>query len=98
MKRLEKQKTVAERWAMMKWVTEFLKENFETWEKEKEDREKRERKELEEWERTKRLEKVRILKEKLKTGGEGHPLTPPPHMNAKKRNGMYGGKKAQRKK
>ena len=32
---LEKQKLLSQRWGMMKWVTEFIKDNQETWEKQR---------------------------------------------------------------
>ena len=62
--RLEKIEKVKERWALMRWITEFIEENSENWEKERNIRLEKERKELLEWERSNRFEKIRKLKEK----------------------------------
>ena len=61
--RLEKIEKVKERWALMRWITEFIEENSENWEKERNIRLEKERKELLEWERSNRFEKIRKLKE-----------------------------------
>ena len=55
---------VKERWAMMRWVTEFIEENSEKWEKERNIRLEKERKELLDWEKSSRFEKIKKLKEK----------------------------------
>ena len=62
--RLEKSKMLGQRWAMAKWVTQFIKENQENWEKERIEKEKTERKNIEEWEKAKRMEKIQILQRK----------------------------------
>ena len=62
--RLEKAKMLGQRWAMTKWITQFIKENQEKWDLEKIEKEKIERKNLEEWEKAKRFEKIKILKKK----------------------------------
>ena len=53
--RLEKAKILGQRWAMAKWITQFIKENQEKWDLEKMEKEKIERKYLEEWEKTRRF-------------------------------------------
>ena len=63
-RRLEQAEMLGKRWEMLRWLTEFLKENEEKWEKEKKAREEENRKKLDEWERLKRLEKIKILKRK----------------------------------
>ena len=45
-----------ERWALLKWVTAYIKENEPKWDKEKKDREKENKREPEEWNKKKRLE------------------------------------------
>ena len=62
--RIEKAKILGQRWAMAKWITQFIKENQERWDLEKMEKEKIERKYLEEWEKARRFEKIRILKKK----------------------------------
>ena len=62
--RFEKIEKVKERWAMMRWVTEFIEENSERWEKERNIRLEKERKELLDWEKSSRFEKIKKLKEK----------------------------------
>ena len=62
--RLEKQKILGERWAMLRWITQYIKENQDKWAEEKLEREKKDRKELEEWLRMKRFEKITKLKKK----------------------------------
>ena len=47
---------------MLRWLTEFLKENQEKWEIEKKARELENSKKLEEWEKAKRFEKIKKLK------------------------------------
>ena len=62
--RFEKIEKVKERWAMMRWVTEFIEENSERWEKERNMGLEKERKELLDWEKSSRFEKIKKLKEK----------------------------------
>ena len=61
---LEKQKLLSQRWGMIKWVTEFIKANQETWETQRKEKEKELEKELEAWNKSKRFEKIQKLKEK----------------------------------
>ena len=68
--RLEKSKMLGQRWAMAKWVTQFIKENQENWEKERIEKEKTERKNIEEWEKAKRMEKIQILQRKWRKKDE----------------------------
>ena len=65
-RKLEKQKMLSERWAMLRWITTYIKENQEEWDKEKKEKEDLERKELDEWNKMKRFEKVKKLQEKWK--------------------------------
>ena len=62
--RIEKAKVLGKRWEMLRWLTNFLKENKEKWEVEKKEREEENRKILDDWERAKRFEKIRKLKER----------------------------------
>ena len=62
--RIEKAKLLGDRWAMLRWISNFIKENEEKWTKERIEKEEIERKELNEWNKAKRLEKVALLKKK----------------------------------
>ena len=74
---------------MAKWVTSYLRENEQRWNREKLEREKEHRRWLEDWAKKTRLEKIREIKErdsenryhksiklKLNTGK----LCPSPHL------------------
>ena len=61
---LELQRKVSERWAMQKWVTKFIADHSDIWEKERIDKEKEVNKELEEWEKYKRFEKIKHLRQR----------------------------------
>ena len=52
------------RWGMLRWITQYIKENEEKWEEELNEKLEKERKELEEWNKAKRFEKIEKLKEK----------------------------------
>ena len=65
--RLEKQKMLGLRWGMLRWVTQYIKENEEDWEKELNKKIEKERKELEDWDKAKRFEKIEILKKKWRS-------------------------------
>ena len=62
--RLKLQKKLKEVWDMMRWVTEYLEENNEVWEKEKMEREQDKEKMIREWEKAGRHEKIRLIREK----------------------------------
>ena len=62
--RIEKQKMLGLRWGMLRWVTQYIKENEDEWEKELNEKIEKERKELEAWNKAKRFEKIEILKKK----------------------------------
>ena len=62
--REEKVRLLSQRWAMHRWVTNFINENQEKWENERKLREEKAREELKSWEKMKRLEKISKLKEK----------------------------------
>ena len=64
--RMRKKKQLEERWGMLRWVTNYLDENKERWEKEREKRMKEEERRLAEWDKMARFAKIRILKEKSK--------------------------------
>ena len=49
---------------MIRWVTEFIKNNQETQEKQRKEKEKEIEKELEDWNKSKRFGKIQKLKEK----------------------------------
>ena len=62
--RLERQKILGLRWGMLRWITQYIKENEEEWEKQLNEKLEKERKELEEWNKSKRFEKIENLKKK----------------------------------
>ena len=64
--RLQKIEKIQERWALMRWITTFIDENSERWDKERAERLEKERQELNDWEKKNRFEKIRMLKQKLK--------------------------------
>jgi hypothetical protein len=66
LERREKKKQLERKWEMLRWVTDFLKENGERWRDEGNEREEEAKKKLADWERRSRLEKIEILKEKYK--------------------------------
>merc|ERR1711867_206687 len=61
---LEKQKLLGEHWAMLKWVTSFIKEKEDSWEAERKEKEKKANEELENWNKMRRLDKIKYLKKK----------------------------------
>ena len=63
-KQEEKERIISERWAIQKWITKFIDDNVENWEKEKLEREIENRKEIEHWNKLKRIEKINLLKRK----------------------------------
>ena len=62
--RLEKQKKLQDKWAMYRWITEYIDENSATWEKEKQERIENENKKIAEWEKMNRFEKIKEIKRK----------------------------------
>jgi hypothetical protein len=59
-----KQNTLYKRWEMMRWVTKYIDENSEKWEREKEKRDQNNQQRLQEWARLSRFEKIPQIKEK----------------------------------
>ena len=65
--RKEKEKIdreIRENWEIVKWTTNYIGENNETWVKEREAQEHEAERELQEWRKMKRKEKIRKLQEK----------------------------------
>ena len=63
--RKQKKRMLEERWAMARWITEYIDKNSERWKTEKEQRKRDEKETAEEWKKMKRLEKIRVLKENI---------------------------------
>ena len=63
--REKKVKELQEKWAMYRWVNEFITENKQEWEKTRKTREQERNEKIQEWEKKSRLEKVKTLKEKF---------------------------------
>ena len=60
--RIEKQKKLQEKWAMYRWITEYIDENSALWEQERKDRQEQENKRIAEWEKKNRFEKIKELR------------------------------------
>ena len=58
------QKRLKQKWAMLRWITEFIIENNEEWEEERKERIEKERKKVLEWEKLTRFEKIKRIREK----------------------------------
>ena len=64
---LDNAKKLEQKWEITKWIHKHIEENNKKWEKEKRERKEEEEKRLKEWERSARFEKIKILREKLKS-------------------------------
>ena len=60
-----KKRPIEERWAMTRWLTQYIDENSERWHKERQEREGNETRRAEEWRKMNRFEKIRIIREKM---------------------------------
>ena len=63
--KIEKQRQLQERWALLRWTTEFINENSDKWEQEKKIREQEREQVIRDWEKRTRHEKIRLLREKF---------------------------------
>ena len=54
----------SQHWEMLRWITGYIQDNQEKWEKKKLEDEKKINKDLEEWEKMKRFEKISKLRKK----------------------------------
>ena len=97
--KIDLENRIAQHWEMYKWVTTYIDENKESWEKERELKEIEAQKELREWEKMKRMEKIQHLKKKWQKEScriEPTPTPPPPlpkltlKMRGRVRIGQYG--------
>ena len=61
--RMLKKKKLEERWAMTRWISEYIDQNTERWKTEKQQRMKTEAERAEDWKKMKRFEKIEMLKE-----------------------------------
>ena len=64
--RKERKRKLEERWSLLRWVTEYIEENQERWEKDAAERKEEEKLRLRIWEKNSRLEKIRIIKERMR--------------------------------
>ena len=62
--RNEKKRKLEEKWALLRWITNYIETNNEKWEKGRKERQEKGKNEVLEWERKTRFEKVAALKEK----------------------------------
>ena len=58
------QNMLEKRWEMMKWVTQYIDENSDKWEREKMDRQTNVQNWLQDWARMTRLEKIKRKRDK----------------------------------
>ena len=63
--RKQKQKMMGERWAMARWISSYIDENKDKWEREKLQRQKTDLERAEEWKKMKRFEKIALMREKM---------------------------------
>ena len=61
---LEIENRIANNWAMINWVTDFIKENEEEWDLVRESKLEEANRELENWKKLRRLEKIKHLQRK----------------------------------
>ena len=67
-KKREREKKILqlqEKWAMLRWINEYIGENKVTWEKNRKLREQERKERLDNWEKNSRFEKIKILKDKF---------------------------------
>ena len=57
-------KQLQEKWAMYRWVNEYIDKNKNYWDNEKKKRDQARQNKLDEWDKNNRFEKIRILREK----------------------------------
>ena len=76
----EKERQLSQNWGMLEWVTNFIQENQDNWEKEIKEKEKHATKELDEWNKCKRLEKIEMIRKKKnwQQQKETEPVRPDP--------------------
>ena len=60
--KLKKQAMLSQHWEMLRWITEFIQEHQDDWDKKRIEEEERIKEELEEWNKSKRLEKIKKTK------------------------------------
>ena len=90
-KKEEKKRQLSQHWGILEWVTNFIQENQDNWEKEIKEKERQATKELDEWNKYKRLEKIELIRKKKNWQQQKEkepvrpdpPKTPPPPENGK---------------
>ena len=60
----EKKIMLEKKWEMAKWLSKYIEENQELWEREGKLRREREKSELDQWEKMERFEKIAALRKK----------------------------------
>ena len=73
---IEKKNLLHQHWEMLRWVTKYIDENSEKWEREKVERENEVNKQLNDWDRKRRKEKIKILQEKWLKRSEKQDILP----------------------
>ena len=65
--RIRVRNKLEEKWAMVRWLSEYIEVNQESWEVERREREEERNRTLREWEKSARFEKIRKIKEREKS-------------------------------
>ena len=66
--RIEVKKKLEEKWALLRWTAEYIEENKERWKTDKNERNIEEKLRIKDWERNSRLDKIKIIKERMRKG------------------------------
>ena len=62
--RINLQKRMQQRWEMLRWVSQYIEQNQESWERGEREREIERKKKVSEWEKMKRFEKIEYLRKR----------------------------------
>ena len=60
----EQQRQISQRWNMLSWITDYIENHQDQWDKEQQEKEKLAQEEIENWKKMKRLDKIKHLKQK----------------------------------
>ena len=63
--RKQKKKLMEDRWAMARWISQYIDENCDRWKIERDQRKETEKERAERWKKMERLEKIKVIKEKM---------------------------------
>ena len=69
------QKRMQQRWEMSRWVSQYIEQNQESWERGEREREIERKKKVSEWEKMKRFEKIEYLRKRDREEEKGREST-----------------------